>query len=193
MSRPLADPFLPATTSPPRAPDASQARLREDCRVTEPRSITIPADAEVVMRAHGEAAYPNEACGALVGTGNGTTEAWRVVRAEPAPNEFDGGHRNRYLVSPAFQAQAEQRALADGLDVIGFYHSHPDHLAQPSEYDRAHAWPGYAYRVYAVHAGRALEGNTFTLDAPDGTFLPVADIAASRAPQTEAGAWPLPS
>jgi proteasome lid subunit RPN8/RPN11 len=137
------------------------------------------------MRAHGEAAYPNEACGALIGTGEGETAPWVVVRAEPAPNEFDGGHHNRYLVSPAFQAEAERRALADGLDVIGFYHSHPDDLARPSEYDRSHAWIGYAYRVYSVRAGRAVEGNTFTLDAPGGLFQPVADIAASPAPQTE--------
>jgi proteasome lid subunit RPN8/RPN11 len=153
--------------------------------MTDPRSITIPPDAEAVMRAHAEAAYPNEACGALVGVGDGETEGWIVVRAEPAPNEFDGGHHNRYLIAPAFQAQVERAALAEGLDVIGFYHSHPEEQARPSEYDRSHAWVGYAYRVYAVHAATAVEGNTFTLDAPGGTFQPVADLPASPAQQTE--------
>ncbi len=145
--------------------------------MTDRRTITIPAEAEAVMRAHAEATYPNEACGALIGTGDGETEAWVVMRAETAPNEFDGGHANRYLVSPAFQAEAEQRALAAGLDVIGFYHSHPEDPARPSEYDRSHAWAGYAYRVYSVRAGRAVDGNTFTLDAPGGMFQPVADLA----------------
>ena len=153
--------------------------------VTDARAMTIPADAEAVMRAHGEAAYPHEACGALIGSGDGESAPWRLVRAEPAPNEFDGGHHNRYLVSPAFQVEAERRALADGLDVIGFYHSHPDDLARPSEYDRSHAWAGYAYRVYSVRGGQAVEGNTFTLEAPGGTFQPVAHIDASPAPQTE--------
>lgn len=153
--------------------------------MTGPRSITIPADAEAAMRAHAEATYPSEACGALIGRGDGEGEAWVVVRAEPSPNEFDGGHHNRYLISPAFQAQAEQSALAAGLDVIGFYHSHPDDLARPSEYDRSHAWVGYAYRVYSVRAGTAVDGNTFTLDAPGGTFRPVADLPASPAHQTE--------
>ena len=151
----------------------------------EPCSITIPADADAVMRAHAESAYPDEACGALIGTGDGATSPWLVIHAEPAPNEFDGGHHNRYLISPAFQAAAERRAMAAGLDVIGFYHSHPDHLARPSEYDRAHAWVGYAYRVYAVQAGKAVEGLTFTLDAPGGSFQPVAHVPASPASQTE--------
>jgi proteasome lid subunit RPN8/RPN11 len=133
------------------------------------------------MLAHGAATYPNEACGALIGRGDGETEAWVLERAEPAPNEFDGGHHNRYLISPAFQAQAELSALAVGLDVIGFYHSHPDDLARPSEFDRSHAWVGYAYRVYSVRAGRTLDGNTFTLDGPGGSFLPVADTLASPA------------
>ena len=153
--------------------------------VINPRTIAIPAAAEAVMRAHGESAYPNEACGALIGSGDGEATPWLVTRAEPAPNEFDGGHHNRYLVSPAFQVEAERRALADGLDVIGFYHSHPDNLARPSEYDRSHAWAGYAYRVYAVRGGQAVEGNTFTLDTPGGTFQPVVDVPASPAPQTE--------
>jgi proteasome lid subunit RPN8/RPN11 len=159
--------------------------MREDCRVSDPRSISIPPDAEAVMRAHGASTYPHEACGVLVGRGDGEVASWVVVRAEPAPNEFDGGHHNRYLVAPAFQADVERRALDAGLDVIGFYHSHPDEAARPSEYDRSHAYAGYVYRVYAVHGGLAVEGNSFTLDAPGGSFQPVADATASPATQTE--------
>ena len=153
--------------------------------MTDPRSITIPPEAEAVMRAHAEVTYPNEACGALVGTGDGVNEPWMVTSAEPAPNEFDGGHHNRYLIAPAFQVQVERSALAAGLDLIGFYHSHPEEQARPSEYDRSHAWAGYAYRVYSVHAAKVVDGNTFTLDAPEGTFVPVADLPASPQQQTE--------
>lgn len=153
--------------------------------MTDARAIHIPPTAEAVMRAHAEATYPHEACGAIFGRGDGETEPWVVTSAEPAPNEFDGGHHNRYLISPAFQAEAERRALAEGLDVIGFYHSHPDDLPRPSEYDRSHAWAGYAYRVYAVHAGKAVGGNTFTLDAPGGSFLPVPDLHPNPQQQAE--------
>ena len=137
------------------------------------RPISIPAVADASMRAHAEATYPYEACGAIFGTGDGTEAAWEVTRVEPAPNDHDEDQRVRYLVSPAFQAQAERRALAAGLDVIGWYHSHPEDEARPSEYDRAHAWAGYVYVIHSVRAGRSVDANAFTLDMPGGTFLPV--------------------
>lgn len=142
--------------------------------MTEEGRISIPAEAESAMRRHAEATYPYEACGAIFGTGDGAGEPWRVTSVEPAPNEHEDDQHRRYLVSPVFQAQAERRALAAGLDVIGWYHSHPEDLARPSEYDRSHAWAGYAYLVHSVRAGRAVDVNAFTLDRPGGTFIPVA-------------------
>jgi proteasome lid subunit RPN8/RPN11 len=153
--------------------------------MSEQYGISIPADAEDAMRGHAESAYPNECCGAIFGSGDGSAETWAIARVELAPNEFEGDHANRYLVSPAFQAEAERRALAAGLDVIGWYHSHPEDLARPSEYDRSHAWVGYAYRIYSVRSGRAVDANTFTLDGPGGSFLPVRDLNESLDLQTE--------
>jgi proteasome lid subunit RPN8/RPN11 len=141
--------------------------------MTDRSRISIPADAAAEMRRHAEATYPYEACGAIFGTGDGAGDPWRVTSVEPAPNEHADDQHCRYLVSPAFQALAERRALAAGLDVIGWYHSHPEDLARPSEYDRSHAWVGYAYLVHSVLAGHAVDVNAFTLDAPGGTFLPV--------------------
>ena len=142
--------------------------------MSDARRIAIPPEAVAEMRRHAEATYPFEACGAIFGTGDGDGEAWRVTSVEPAPNEHGEDQHVRYLVSPAFQAEAEQRALAAGLDVIGWHHSHPEDLARPSEYDRSHAWAGYAYIISSVRSGRTVDLNAFTLDAPDGTFLPVA-------------------
>jgi proteasome lid subunit RPN8/RPN11 len=141
--------------------------------MTDGSLISIPAEAAAAMRRHAEATYPYEACGAILGTGDGAADPWRVTSVEPAPNEHADDQHRRYLVSPAFQARAERRALAAGLDVIGWYHSHPEDLARPSEYDRSHAWAGYAYVIHSVRAGRAVEANAFTLDAPGGTFLTV--------------------
>jgi proteasome lid subunit RPN8/RPN11 len=141
--------------------------------MADARLITIAPHAAAAMRAHAEATYPDEACGAIFGTGDGASEPWAIDHTEPAPNDHDGDHRVRYLVSPAFQAAAERRALASGLDVIGFYHSHPEDLARPSEYDRSHAWVGYVYPIFSVRSGRAVDVNAFTLSEQDGIFLPV--------------------
>lgn len=150
--------------------------------MTNGTRIALPANAAEAMVRHIEATYPYEACGAIFGTGDGLGEPWQVTSVEPAPNEHADDQHSRYLVSPAFQAEAERRALAAGLDVIGWYHSHPDEPARPSEYDRAHAWVGYAYLVHSVQSGRATDVNAFTLDAPGGTFGPVA-IDALHSPE----------
>jgi proteasome lid subunit RPN8/RPN11 len=149
--------------------------------VTDARLITIPPEAADAMRRHAVEAYPYEACGAIFGTGDGAAEPWRVVSVEPAPNEHIDDQHRRYLVSPAYQAEAERRALAAGIDVIGWYHSHPDEPARPSEYDRSHAWVGYTYLVHSVRAGRAVDVNAFTLDAQDGMFVPVTLETATTA------------
>jgi proteasome lid subunit RPN8/RPN11 len=125
------------------------------------------------IRAHCESDYPHEACGALLGRGDGTTAPWRVTHALAAPNEHADDRRRRYLVAPEFQLEAERRARADGLDVLGYYHSHPDHHAQPSEYDRACAWFGYLYVICEVRNGHSRDATAWTLDEPDGRFLPV--------------------
>ena len=152
--------------------------------MTDAQRIEIPTAAEAAMRAHSEATYPYEACGAIFGRGDGIGSYWQVTGVEPAPNDHADDQRVRYLVSPAFQAAAGQRALASGEDVIGSYHSHPEDVARPSEYDRAHAWVGYAYLIYSVRSGRAVAFNAFTLDDQGGTFHGVA-VGGSPSTQPE--------
>jgi len=105
------------------------------------------------IRRHGEDDYPDECCGALVGHVRGDVR--RVVEARPLVNARPDERRRRFLVTAEDYRSAEADADARGLVLIGFYHSHPDHPARPSEYDREHALPWHAYLVLAVAAGRA--------------------------------------
>ena len=101
------------------------------------------------IRAHGEETYPHECCGALVGRDG------RVTATVALPNTTEEGPRRRFLVRPSDYREAERRATELGAELLGFYHSHPDHPARPSQYDLDHAWPTFAYIIVAVAAGAA--------------------------------------
>jgi proteasome lid subunit RPN8/RPN11 len=108
----------------------------------------LAADAEAEIRRHGTETYPNECCGALIASG--TT----IVEAFPLPNTTAEGPRRRFLIGPNDYRLAEARATARGGTLAGFYHSHPDHPARPSETDLAQAWPNLTYIIVAVRDGR---------------------------------------
>ena len=108
------------------------------------RSLTIGADIDVAIRAHGQETYPHECCGALVGSDD------RVTAAVALPNTTEEGPRRRFLVRPSDYREAERQASARGAELLGFYHSHPDHPARPSQYDLDHAWPTFAYIIVSV-------------------------------------------
>jgi len=135
--------------------------------------VRLPADVEADIRDCCERAYPLEACGVIFGSGDGESVAWMVLAIRPAPNQHGDDQRRRYLVPPEFQVAVELEARRRNQDVIGYFHSHPDHPAQPSEYDRAHAWVGYLYAICAVAKGKAGELNAFALDREGGAFRPV--------------------
>ena len=141
--------------------------------MSKPVLTRLSESIERQLRLHCQEQYPNEACGVLFGQGDGTASAWRVTEIKAAPNEHDDDHKRRYLVPPAFQFQAEKQARAMGLDVIGYYHSHPDHPALPSEYDRERAWFGYLYLICAVEQGRSTDLRAFSLEDQGGAFLDV--------------------
>ena len=113
------------------------------------RRLTVAAAVDRAVRRHGEETYPHECCGALVGRDG-------VVSAVVAlPNTTEEGPRRRFLVRAADYQLAEHRALDLGGELLGFYHSHPDHPARPSQFDLDHAWPTFAYVIVAVAAGAA--------------------------------------
>jgi proteasome lid subunit RPN8/RPN11 len=105
------------------------------------------------IRQHGQDTYPHECCGAMVGRNR------RVEAVVALPNTTEEGPRRRFLVRPSDYRLAEERAAALGGELLGFYHSHPDHPAQPSQYDLDHAWPNFAYVIVAV-AGAVAEQMT---------------------------------
>jgi proteasome lid subunit RPN8/RPN11 len=131
----------------------------------------LPGAVAEEIRRHAAAEYPEEACGALLGEGSGDGATVTIGAALRAENVHAGERERRYLVPPELQLRAEREAQASGRDVVGFYHSHPDHPARPSEHDRAHAWCGYLYLICAVRGGRAEEIGAFALDEPGGEFL----------------------
>ena len=99
------------------------------------------------IRRHGAEIYPNECCGALIGRDGLVPEAYAL------PNTTEEGPRRRFMVRPQDYRDAERRASDSGGELLGFYHSHPDHPARPSQYDLDHAWPFFSYIIVAVRAG----------------------------------------
>src|SRR6202049_4581492 len=111
--------------------------------------LAIGPAVDDAIRRHGEETYPHECCGALVGRGG------RITATVPLPNTTEEGPRRRFLVRPSDYRMAESRATELSGELLGFYHSHPDHPARPSQYDLDHAWPTFAYVIVAVADGRA--------------------------------------
>jgi proteasome lid subunit RPN8/RPN11 len=110
--------------------------------------VLAPTVAQAI-RQHGQETYPHECCGAMVGRDG------RVDAVVALPNTTEEGPRRRFLVRPSDYRLAEQRAASLGSELLGFYHSHPDHPARPSQYDLDHAWPTFAYIIVAVSGGLA--------------------------------------
>jgi proteasome lid subunit RPN8/RPN11 len=107
------------------------------------------------IRTHGETAYPNECCGVLIGEVDmdGVKTAMSTLTIDNASE--DGEQYHRFLITPEDMLHAEQAARAVNLDVIGFYHSHPDHPSAPSGYDKDHALPFYSYVIVSIDKGKA--------------------------------------
>lgn len=119
-----------------------------------PFRLVAPTAVLREIRAHAEATYPEECCGALVGrvAGGGAVELVRSVAVE---NHSAGSRATAYLIPASVVREVESTATGEGLELIGFYHSHPDGPAEPSARDRESAWPWYSYLIVPVDAGRA--------------------------------------
>jgi proteasome lid subunit RPN8/RPN11 len=114
------------------------------------------------IRGHGEETYPHECCGALLG--KSAPDGWWVTAAIRAGNTRTDSAHNRYSIAPLELVQIEREARRKGLDIAGFYHSHPDHPAQWSQTDFAEAhWLGCSYLITEVAHGKAAATNSFLL------------------------------
>lgn len=119
------------------------------------------------LRAHGEETYPHECCGVLLGkneAGAGNASANRVHQLVRAGNTRTDSAHNRYNIAPQELVKIQRQARGLGLDIVGFYHSHPDHPAQwsPTDYAEAH-WLGCSYIITSVEKGKAALTNSFLL------------------------------
>jgi proteasome lid subunit RPN8/RPN11 len=117
--------------------------------VTSLPHILLTADQYRQIEDEGARAFPNECCGIIYGRDAGGQRV--VERLEPVNNDFEAGEQyHRFSISPKQLMEAEKSAAANGQLVLGFYHSHPDHPARPSEYDREHGWPFYSYVIVSI-------------------------------------------
>lgn len=132
--------------------------------------LELPAAALAAASAHAERAYPEECCGVLVGRPSPDGAGSVVVRAVAADNQHGDERRRRYTIAPEAILHADRAARAEGLAIVGYYHSHPDHPAVPSAFDREKAWPGVSYLIVPVEDGRAGPPRSWRLDGENGEF-----------------------
>ena len=136
------------------------------------RRLKVSGRAMAVIRRQLESAYPEEACGALLASRHDPDDR-RVIEAVPLANGRSDERSRRYLIGPADVLALERRAEERDLSVAGYYHSHPDAPADPSEYDREHAWPWYVYLIVSVRDGRAVDARAWELSEDRGRFASV--------------------
>jgi proteasome lid subunit RPN8/RPN11 len=125
--------------------------------------ITIPSAAYSALRQHGEETYPHECCGVLLGqfADDGSKTVASIARAG---NTRDDSPHNRYNIDPKELIRIQREGRARGEDIVGFYHSHPDHPPRWSTTDLAEAhWFGCSYVITSVEKGKAAVTNSFEL------------------------------
>src|SRR5262245_28481754 len=144
--------------------DASSVGDRDEA-ADAPAHLRITDTELIGIRRHAARIYPNECCGALLGPSRG-----KVTRAFPLDNTFPDQQRRRFLVGPEEYRRAEVRANDTGLTLLGFYHSHPDHPAEPSSFDLEHAWPNLSYLIVSVRQGQAKEVRSWRLKSDRSGF-----------------------
>ena len=132
--------------------------------------MKIARAAMEAVKAHGAEGYPHEICGILVGPRGSRT----ATDAKRARNIIVERARDRYEIDPRDHIRIQREADADGQDIVGYYHSHPDHPAQASRFDTERAWSGYVYLIVSVAKGEAIDANAFVAENDGGPFMPEA-------------------
>jgi proteasome lid subunit RPN8/RPN11 len=134
--------------------------------------LILPNDAVAKeIRDEGERLYPNECCGIILGQFS-DFGARKAVVILPVNNARESEERyHRFVINPEDYIHAETEAERQGLDIIGAYHSHPEHPAAPSDYDREHALPNSSYIIISIEKGRATELTSWELTSDRRQFM----------------------
>jgi proteasome lid subunit RPN8/RPN11 len=138
--------------------------------MAETFQLCMSHDVAERIRHHGAETFPYECCGALLGRDTDGSRA--VLELFPLVNRRDDSPRNRFELTANDVRQAEKAAGQHGLEVIGWYHSHPDHPARPSDFDREHAWPWYSYVIVSVMAGKPDDMTSWRLNDDRRNYSP---------------------
>jgi proteasome lid subunit RPN8/RPN11 len=125
-------------------------------------SLIISSQLLQNIHTHGESSYPEEGAGLLLGKVDGEQKQVTRIMAFANSRE-DSARHNRYLLTPQDYLRGEQEAAHLGLDVLGVFHSHPDHLNRPSEFDREWAMPWFSYLITSVQSGQAVDSRSWLL------------------------------
>ncbi|MFN3650767.1 MAG: M67 family metallopeptidase [Armatimonadota bacterium] len=157
--------------------------------------LILTPEALETIREHSRRGYPLEICGLLAGSVDGdartVTAVWpvrnsweedaeeraRLIAAMEASGAQSAGgwddfsEERRFLVSPADMLQAMKRERAEGVKVVGVYHTHPNHPAQPSQFDLDAAWPEWSYLILSVRGGEVAEERSWVLNEAEGRFV----------------------
>ena len=130
--------------------------------------MKISRSAFEAIQAHGAEGYPHEICGIMLGPrGDG-----QVTEVRRARNIIVERARDRYEIDPRDHIRIQREADAMGFDIVGYYHSHPDHPAQASRFDTERAWAGYVYLIVSIQEGKPVDANCFVADKDGGPFHP---------------------
>jgi proteasome lid subunit RPN8/RPN11 len=138
----------------------------------EAARLVLGAESLAKIREHLQLSYPEEACGGLLGR-IAYDNVVVVEETVSLANARVAERRRRYLIGPTDVLELERRAEASGLQVVGYYHSHPDAPPVPSEFDRKHAWPWYAYLIASVESGNLTRSQAWRLSDDRERFLPL--------------------
>lgn len=155
--------------------------LVQSCADEMKHTLVVAAEQMAEVTKHAVAAYPEECCGILIGLPG---EAAVVHSLHAAENRRTARPRDRYEVDPREILKLDRAAESEGREILGFYHSHPDHPARPSPTDAKYAWPGYVYLIVGATESGETEVRAWRYDdklsrfrecriEPDDTHVPL--------------------
>lgn len=130
--------------------------------------MKIPNDILKRIEVHGKRSYGEECCGVLLGKVNGSDKI--VEDILEIENERQNERQRRFLITPEAYVNVDKEARRRGLEILGFYHSHPDHPARPSQYDLEHAWAWFSYVITRVEKGQPTETTSWVLREDRAAF-----------------------